>query len=81
MGRTGNRFGVQPAEERVDSGGAGSGLLKAGGTTAAGSGVAALRASAGTSTAFGHEGDEAAARTRPAGEWQPSFSLPEEGIE
>lgn len=81
MGRTGNRFGlVQPASERGDSAGAASGLMHARNTTAAGNGVAALRASAGTSTVFTHEGDELA-DTRPAGEWQPGFSLPDESSE
>ena len=74
MGRTGNRFGlVQPAGEGAD--------MRARDTTAAGNGVAALRASAGTSTVFTHEGDEPAERTRPAGEWQPSFSLPDDSVE
>ena len=82
LGRTGNRFGlVQPASEGVDSAGVGSGLLYARDTTAAGSGVAALRASACTSTVFAHEGDEPVERTRPPGEWQPSFSLPDDSVE
>ena len=81
MGRTGNRFGlVQPAGEGVDSAGAAS-HMHARDTTAAGNGIAALRASAGTSTVFTHEGDEPAERTRPAGEWQPSFSLADDSVE
>ena len=74
MGRTGNRFGlvplVQPAEEGVDSAG-----------TAAGSGMAALRASAGTSTVFDKADEEPAGRTRPPGEWQPWAALPDENAD
>ena len=84
MGRTGNRFGLVQAGagEGVDSAGAASGHVMPGReTTAAGNGVAALRASAGTSTVFTHEADEPAGRTRPAGEWQPSFSLADESVE
>ena len=82
MGRTGHRLSLaQPAGEGVDSAGAGSGHMYAGHTTAAGSCVAALRASVATRpTVFVHEGD-APGHTRPAGEWQPSFSLPDDSVE